>query len=120
MKKQDYVSKIIDCCKKREEILINDEPMWKYNKQFDRMRKYARKLIDEDRQEELLPYLYSDSISIQRDVAGLLYNCYPEKCKEVLRNISNMSVQTGLPKHLGNVRLSAAMALEEGIPKSYP
>lgn len=81
------------------------------------MRKLARNIIDNNRQEELLPYLYCNSISIQRDVAGLLFHCYPEKCREALINISNMSVQTGLSKHLGNVRLSAAMALEKGIPK---
>lgn len=84
------------------------------------MRKCARKLIDDNRQEEILPYLYCSSISVQRDVAGLLFNCYPEKCIEVLKNISNMSVQTGLPTHLGDVRLSAIMALETGIPENYP
>lgn len=116
----DNFEMLIDVLKKREEVLVKNQSISKYNKYFDKMRKLARNLIDNHRQEELLPYLYCDSISIQRDVAGLLYNCYPEKCKEVLRNISNMSVQTGLPKHLGNVRLSAAMALEKGIPKNYP
>ncbi len=118
--KIDYVSKIIDCCRKREEVLLNDEPMGKYNRYFDQMRKYAHKLIDEDRQEELLPYLESDSISIQRDIAGLLFNSYPDKCREVLFRISKMSVQTGLPKHLIGVSVSAAMALDIGIPKDYP
>ena len=120
MKKQDYVSKIIDCCKKREEILINDEPMWKYNRYFDRMRKYARKLIDEDRQEELLPYLESDSISVRKDVAGLLFHCYPEKCIEILQEIADMSTTTGLPKHFVILAVASRDNLKYGIPESYP
>ena len=34
--------------------------------------------------------------------------------------ISELSVQNGLPKCYGNVRLSAEMALEIGIPKDFP
>ena len=117
MKKQDYVSKIIDCCKKREDILINDEPMWKYNRYFDRMRKYARKLIDEDRQEELLPYLESDSISVRNDVAGLLFHCYPEKCTDILITIAN---QKDVPWCFAMVKLDAKDALKYGIPKDFP
>jgi len=120
MKKQDYVSKIIDCCKKREEILINNEPMWKYNRYFDRMRKYARKLIDEDRQEELLPYLEYDSISIQHDVAGLLYNSYTDKCREVFERISEMTVKTGLLPCFTMCATSSYMSLKHGIPKDFP
>jgi len=84
------------------------------------MVRCARNLINENRQDELLPYLDDESISIQRDVAGLLYNCYPDRCRAVLEKISSMSIRTGLPKHLGNVRLSAVMALEIGIPKDFP
>ena len=120
MKKQDYVSKIIDCCKKREEILINDEPMWKYNRYFDRMGKYARKLIDEDRQEELLPYLESDSISVRKDVAGLLFHCYPEKCIDILQEIADMSTATGLPKHFVILAVASQVNLKYGIPKDFP
>lgn len=120
MKKTDYALKIIECCKKREEILINNEPMWKYNRYFDRMRVHARKLIDEKRQEELLPYLESDSISVQYDVAGLLYNCYPDKCREVLERISDMTVKTGLQLCFSICCVSAYMALKHGIPKDYP
>ena len=117
MKKTDYVSKIIECCQKREEILVNDESMGKYNRCFDRMRVYARKLIDENRQEELLPYLESDSISVRKDVAGLLYHCYPEKCTDVLNTIAN---QQDVPWCFAMVKLNAIDALKYGIPKDYP
>ena len=120
MTKKDDLEMLINALKKREEVLIKNQSVAKYNRYFDKMCKYARNLIDNNRQEEILPYLYDESISIRRDVAGLLYNCYPEKCTEVLKSISNMSVQTGLPKHFGDVRLSAAMALEIGIPKNFP
>lgn len=47
----------MECCQKREETLINEESTGKYNRYFDRMRVYARKLIDENRQDELLLYM---------------------------------------------------------------
>ena len=120
MKINDDLVKLVNALKQREEVLIKGQSTRKYNKYFDLMVKYAHNLIVENRQEELLPYLENESISIQRDVAGLLFNSYPDKCREVLIRISKMSVKTGLPKHLGNVRLSAAMALEIGIPKDFP
>ena len=120
MKRTDYALKIIECCKKREEILINNEPMWKYNRYFDRMRVHARKLIDDNRQEELLPYLESDSISIRKDVAGLLFHSYPELCTQVLQEISNMSVKTGLPMEFIILSITARDNLKYGIPKDYP
>ena len=55
-----------------------------------------------------------------RDVAGLLYNCYPEKCEEVLKDISAMSVQTGLPQYYISLSVSAEMTLKHGIPKDFP
>ena len=118
--KKDDLDYVIEALQKRDEILINNMPIRQYNKYFDKMCKYARKLIDNDRQNELLKYLDSNNVSYRRDVAGLLYNCYPEKCKQVLKEISEMSVQKGLPKYYGNIRLSAKMALEIGIPKDYP
>jgi hypothetical protein len=105
---------------KRDKILIGGRTIQKYNYYFDNMRKYARELINENRQNELLPYLDDKSISIQRDVAGLLYHCYPELCKDRLESIAKMTVKAGLPKHYVNVSISAAMALEVGIPKDYP
>ena len=117
MKRTDYVSKIIECCKKREEILINDEPIWKYNRYFDRMRVYARKLIDENRQEELFPYLESNSICIRSDIAGLLYHCYPEECVDVPTNLAN---QQDVPWCFSMVKLEAIDTLKYGIPKDYP
>ena len=84
------------------------------------MRKCARKLIDLNRQEDILPYLNSNSVSMQYDIAQILYNIYPEECKAVLKRISEMSSKTGLPAYLGNVRLSALMTLEYGIPKDFP
>lgn len=117
MKKIDYVSKIIECCQKREEILVNDESMGKYNRYFDRMRVYARKLIDENRQEELFPYLESNSICIRSDIAGLLYHCYPEECVDVLTNLAN---QQDVPWCFSMVKLEAIDTLKYGIPKDYP
>lgn len=120
MKKIDYVSKIIECCQKREEILINDDSIGKYNRYFDRMMKYARKLIDENRHDELLPYLESDSISIRSDIADILYDLYPKQCVEVLQEIANMTTATGLPKHFVVLSVSAQVSLKYVIPKSYP
>lgn len=117
MKKTDYVSKILECCRKREEILINSEPIWKYNRYFDRMRVHARKLIDENRQEELLPYLGSDSISIRSDVANILCDSYPNQCIQVLREIANMSTATGLPKHFVILSVAAQVNLKHGVLK---
>lgn len=117
MKRTDYVSKIIECCRKREEVLINDESIGKYNRYFDRMRKYARKLIDENRQEELLPYLESDSISVKKDVAGLLYHCYPDKCTDVLKAVANNS---NVPLCFVMVKVDASQTLKYGVPKNYP
>jgi len=118
--KKDDLEYVIDALKKRDEILVNDKPVRQYNKYFDKMCKYARKLIDNNRQDELLKLLDSNNVSYRRDVAGLLYNCYPEKCKQVLKEISEMSAETGLPKYYINLSISASMALEIGIPKDFP
>ena len=120
MSDKDDLILLIQALKKREQILINDESVKKYNRYFEEMRKHARNLIDNNRQEELLPYLECDSVSIQRDVAGLLFHCYPEKCEEVLKKIAGMSVETGLPMCFANVSISAEMALDVGIPKEFP
>ena len=120
MKNNDELKLLLDVLKKREQVLINSEPIKKYNRYFDSMRKYARKLIDDERQDEMLPYLDVDSVSIRRDMAGLLYHCYPEKCQKVMEEIANMTVETGLHKCFINVSVSASMALEIGIPKNFP
>lgn len=114
------VQKIIECCKKREEILKQSQSIREYNKYYDKMRKYARCLITDKRQNELLPYLNDNSISIQFDVAILLYNSYPDICKKVLKEISDMSVQNGLPKHLVIISVAAYDNLKYGIPKEFP
>lgn len=119
MKKTDYALKIIECCKKREEILINHEPIWKYNRYYDRMWVYARKLIDENRQEELLPYLESDSISVRSDIANILSDWYPEQCAQVLQEIANMTIATGLPKHFVILSVAAQVNLKHGVLKDY-
>ncbi len=120
LRDKDELALLVNVLIKREQILINDESIKKYNRNFDNMRKYARELINKNRQEELLPYLESDSVSIRRDVAGLLFHCYPEKCRTVLKEISEMTVENGLPKCFINVSISAKMALENGIPKDFP
>lgn len=119
VKMNDY-EKLIEALKKRDEVLRKNQSSRKYNKYFDVMRNCARNLISQSQQDKLLPLLESESLSIQRDVAGLLFNCYPDRCKEVLQKIGNMSVQTGLPKCYVNVSISASMALEIGIPKDFP
>ena len=120
MRNNDELELLINVLKKREQILVNDESVKKYNQCFDVMRKYARELITNNRQNELLPYLDCDSISIQRDVAGLLFHCYPEKCRDILKRISDMTIESGLQKCFINVSISAKMALEIGIPKDFP
>ena len=120
MSDRDDLVLLIQALKKREQILINEESIKKYNRYFDSMRKHARKLIENNRQAELLPYLECDRVSIRRDVAGLLFHCYPEKCKKVLKEIAGMSIETGLPMCFANVSISAEMALEAGIPKEFP
>lgn len=120
MKNYDDFDMLIDALKKRDEVLRKGQSIKKYSKYFKTMRRCARNLIAQNRQHELLPYLESESISIQRDIAGLLFNSYPDKCQSVLQNISNMSVPTGLPMCYINVSVSASMALEIGIPKDFP
>lgn len=70
--KKDDLDYVIEALKKRDEILVNAKPISQYNKYYDKMRKYARMLINENRQDELLPFLNSDNISIKKDIAGLL------------------------------------------------
>lgn len=81
------------------------------------MRVYARKLIDENRQDELLLYLESYSICIRSDIAGFLYHCYAEECIDVLTNLAN---QQDVPWRFSMVKLDAVDALKYGIPKDYP
>ena len=120
LKNNDDFDVLVDALKKREEILKNKQSIRKYNKYFEIMRKCAHNLINHNRQAELLPYLDSESVSIQRDVAGLLFNSYPDRCREVLQKISEMTVDNGLPECFLNVSVSASMSLEIGIPKDFP
>ena len=115
--KKDDLEYVIDALKKRDEILINDKPVSQYNKYFDKMRKYARNLINDNRQDELLPFLKSDCISIKKDIAGLLFNCYPDLCRETLKEIADM---TDIPVYYGIVQLGAKDNLKHGIPKDFP
>lgn len=118
--KVDYVQKIIECCQKRESILLHDGSMREYNRYHDKIRKYARALIDENRASELLPFLNDENLFIRYDIAGVLYNSYPEQCAKVWEEISKMTIPTGLPKHLVIISLSAQGNLEYGVPKDYP
>ena len=113
----NYTSKILICCEKRNDILVKKQPIKKYNYYFDKMRKYARKLINDNRQDELLPFLNSDCISIKKDIAGLLFNCYPDLCREALKEIADM---TDIPFYYGIVQLGAKDNLKHGIPKDFP
>ena len=118
--KKDDVEYVVEVLKKRDEILIKGKSTRQYNKYFDVMCKYARRVIDTGRQDELLPLLDSDNVSYRHDAAGLLYHYYPEKCQQVLKEISEMSVATGLQKQYINLSVAAEMALEIGIPEDFP
>lgn len=119
-KSADCVSEILKCCRERENILANGRSMKMYNRCLDKMTKYARELIDENRQDELLPYLKSESVLVREDVACLLYHCYPDMCEKIIREIADMKVVDGLPKHLAIVAVTAGFNLEYGIPKDFP
>ncbi len=116
----DYVKKIIESCTEMESDLLNQRSMRKYNKHFDLMRKYARALIHENRAEELIPYLKHESLIIRYEVACILYNSFPEKCSPIIKEVSEMTITTGLPEHLTTIGASASSALQYGIPKDYP
>lgn len=113
----NYTSKILICCERRNEILVKKLPIKKYNYYFDKMRAYARKLFDDGRQNELLPFLQSENISIKKDIAGLLFNFYPDLCREALKEIADM---TDIPVYYGIVQLGAKDNLKYGIPKDFP
>ncbi len=116
-KNENYVEEIMRCCRKREKILIKKQSTKKYNYYYDKMITYAQKLILENRQDELLPYLEEESVSIKNDVAGLLFNYHTEKCTTIIQDIVNNPV---VPLHFAMVQLSAMDSLKYGIPKNYP
>lgn len=118
--KTDYVQKILACCQKMEGVLRHDLPMWIYNRYFLKGCKYARALIDEGRSAEILPYLDDENVLVRRIFAGFFFHCYPEQCRAVLQELSEMTFATGLPRHLGMIAGSAGMALEIGIPEDFP
>lgn len=115
--KKDDLDYVIEALKKRDEILVNAKPISQYNKYYDKMRKYARMLINENRQDELLPFLNSDNISIKKDIAGLLFNSYPDLCYKILKEIADM---TDIPAYYGILQLGAKDNLKYGIPKDFP
>ncbi len=116
----NYLKKIIEYCNKMELILRNNGPTSKYNYNFRQMVKYARVLIDENRAEELIPYLNHESLMIRYEVACILYNSFPEKCIPIIKEVSEMTIATGLPKHLTTIGASASNILRYGIPKDFP
>lgn len=118
--KKDDLEYVLDSAKKREEILINHKPISQHNKYLTIMRKYARKLIEDGRQDELLPYLEDESISIRADIACLLFHFYPDKCTEILQHISNLTRADGLPEYFSWVSMAAHDNLKYGIPKDFP
>lgn len=117
---KDTLDYIVDTIKKRDEILVQDKPISQYNKYFKIMRKYARKLIDDGRQNELLPYLEDESISIRADIACLLFHLYPDRCTEILQYISELTRANGLPEYFDLVSVAAYNNLKYGIPKDFP
>lgn len=118
--KTDYVTQIYELCLKREEILMHGRSMREYNKYYDLIRQFARCLIREGHGDKLLSYLDKSSVSVKFDIAGILYNSYPEICHKVLKDISEMTVETGLPKQLIMLSVAAYDNLKYGIPKDFP
>ncbi len=117
---KDCVSEILNCCRKREEILLRGKSITTYNKYFDILQKAKRVLFAENRQDELLPYLESDSISIRSDIAGILFHYKTERCTKILQEIAEMKVSDGLPKQFVILSVAAGDNLKYGIPKDYP
>lgn len=121
MKNTDYVPEILKCCEKREKILEKgSRSMRKYNQCFDKMRELARQLFAENRQDELLPYLESESVSVREDIACLLYHFYPDQCRKIIQEIADMTIPNGLPKHLAIVAVGAIDNLKYGIQEDFP
>lgn len=114
------LTRLLKSLKKRDEILKGIWIARIYNYHFDVIRRITRKFIDQNRQDELFYLLESENISYRRDMAGMLYHAYPEKCKEVLQEISEMTVPNGLPKYYVNLSVSAYTSLKIGIPKDFP
>lgn len=119
MKKIDCVLEILKYCYKRQEILLGHGSISKYNRYLDKIIKYKYLLMEENRQDELLPYLKSDSISIRSDIAGILFESYPEQCISVMQEIAAMTTETGLPKSLVMLSVAAEVNLKYGVPKDY-
>ena len=101
------VSEILYCCYERESILKNNLSVARYNRYLDKMSRYTKKLDNNKRLGELLPYLKDDSISVRFDIATLLFPYYKNECTEVLSQIAKMNEEKGLPKHLASLPESA-------------
>ncbi len=112
---------LIDALNRRDEALREGtSSIGKYNKYNEIMVQAAHKLLEKERQDELLPYLKSSSVSIQKDVACILFNIYPERCTLVLQKIAKMTTASGLPVCYARLPGSAKSSLNSGIPKDFP
>ena len=116
----DPVERFIAYSRKREYVLLHNLPVRLYNRYFVQCRKLARTIIDENRAEEMLPYLNGGDLFLRYSAACFFYNCFPEQCRRVLEEISEMTIPTGLPKHLVMISMSAYGNLKYGIPKDFP
>ena len=52
--KSDYIDKVVECCIEREKVLFNKQPISKYNRLYDKMIRYVKKVIEENNQEKLI------------------------------------------------------------------
>ncbi len=121
MEGTDYISEILKFCQKREAILMNRKrSMSRYNQYGYKILELATKLFNENRQDELLPYLESNSISTKYDIACLLFHFYPERCNQTLREIADMTMAEGLPRRLIIVTAMANNILKNGTPVCFP
>ena len=102
---------------KDNESKENKRPFYRIRENYvERLEEH----IDEQTIIVMLPYLNDKNLFIRYDIASVLYNSYPEQCMKVLKEISKMTISTGLPKHLVIISLSAQGNLEYGVPKDYP
>ena len=105
---------------KRDEILKKKGSARSYNHHFILIRKNVKKMIEENSQDMLLPLLESENISYRSDMAVMLYHCYADRCMKIIKELSEMTPENGLPECYIDIVVSARMTLQYGIPDDFP
>ena len=115
MNKKDAFDRLMFALNKRDWALRQENAkIGTYNRYLKVVTECANELIEQGRQDEMLPLLENKSVSIMKDAADALYACYPEICGAKLKEISRMTVKDGLEKCYVLPAVSAAMAFEYG------